>query len=90
MYNQFIVKLHSKASNRFITGHDVQHMSRFFWGQLTDEFKEEAKEKHGRHAFWSFSKFLMECLIDRDLKFIIDLWVHFNQNAKNLFENFYN
>jgi len=88
-YNQFIVKLHSKVSSRFIHGHDVQHMGRFFWGLLTDEFKEEAKEKHGRNAFWSFYKFLKECLINRDLEFIIDLWVHFNQNAKNLFENFY-
>jgi len=31
-YNQFIVKLHSKASSRFITGHDVQHMGRFLGG----------------------------------------------------------
>jgi len=64
-------------------------MGRFFWGLLTEEFKEEAKEKHGRTAFWSFAQFLKHCLINRELDFIIDLWPKFDQNGKNLFENFY-
>jgi len=63
-------------------------MGRYFWGLLSEEFK-EAKARHGRNTFWSFAQFLKDCLINRELDFIIDLWQHFNQNAKILFENFH-
>jgi len=73
-YHKFIIKLQAKVASRFINGHDTQLLGRYFWGLLSEEFKEEAKATHGRNTFWSFAQFMKHRLINRALDYIIDLW----------------
>lgn len=88
-YRQFVVKLQAKVSSRFMTGRDIQNIGNTFWKLLNNQFKEDAKAEQGRNAFWSFARYLKQCLVNNELDVLNDLWSKFDQNGKNLFENMY-
>jgi hypothetical protein len=89
VFKQTIVKLARKASTRFITGYDTQSIGRFFWPFMTNEYKADLKAEQGRQAFWFFAQSIKFCLVNNQLEIILELWTHFDQNGKNLFENLY-
>ena len=89
VYKQAVVKLVEKIAMRFITGHETQSIGRFFWSLLCEEYKDVLKEEKGRQAFWYFAQNVKYFLVNRELGTIYDLWNHFDQNGKNLFETFY-
>jgi hypothetical protein len=89
IYSQVVSKLAHKISTRFITGHDVQAIARFYWPLLNDEYKASLKAQDGRQAFWQFAQTLKFCFINNQSEVIVELWQYFDQNGKNLFENFY-
>jgi hypothetical protein len=89
VYRQLVAKVTQKISTRFITGHDVQAIGRFYWPIMNEEYKSHLKEEHGRQAFWQFSQTLKYCFINNQYEVITELWQYFDQNGKNLVENFY-
>jgi hypothetical protein len=88
-FQQFVAKLQIKSGTRYINGHDVQSIGKFFWALMNEQYKQEKREEQGRNSFWTFAQSLKQCLIGRDLEPVISLWADFDQNGKNLFENFY-
>jgi len=89
VFRQLVVKLSQRVSTRYITGHEVQKICKFFWPLLSEDFKTGARGEHGRQAFWGFAQFLKDCLINNHLDYINDLWPHVDANGKHLFEHFY-
>jgi len=55
----------------------LNNLAGIFGGSYRTNSKKKQKKSTAETPFGLFP-------IDRDLEFIIDLWVHFNQNAKNL------
>jgi len=89
VFDQFVAKLGLKATSRYIDGHSAQKLGKFFWPLLNSDFKEMTRTEHGRQAFWVFAQHLKDCFVKGDFNYISELWYLFDQNAKNLFENFY-
>jgi len=55
---------------------------------MNEDFKDGARNEHGRQAFWNFGQFLKNCLVKKQLEPVFELWAAFDQNGRNLFINF--
>lgn len=88
-YRDFLTKLCTKASNRYIRNQDTQRIGRVFWPLMSVEFKNKQKELYGRNGFWGFAQTLRDCMIKQEIDELFSLYEHFDENGKNLFEYFY-
>ena len=90
VYREVVVRLSCRIANRIIDGQNTQKIGKFFWPFMNELFKTEKRNEDGRQAFWRFAIMLKRCFMEENLDIVYDLWQDFDQNAKNLFENFIN
>lgn len=88
-YHHFIIKLIQKANSRYISVKDIQSIGTCFWGLMSDEFKQNRKQDEKRNAFWNFALFIKDCILNREIDEMFQLWTFFDTNGKNMFENLY-
>ena len=89
IFKEIVARLSEKATSRFITGRDTQKIGRYFWAMVTEEFKQQQRTEYGKEAFWQFALLVKACLVNKDLESIYSLYLTFDQNALNYFENIY-
>lgn len=88
-YHHFIMRIVEKGSSRYISVHDVQSMGSYFWGLMSEDFKQISKNEKRRKAFWNFAQTLKLCITTQNSEALFDLWENFDTNGKNMWENFY-
>lgn len=88
-YRQFVYKLAEQASLHSLNAQDIQRIASIFWEMMDVKFKENRRKSENRKAFWSFAQYIKNCILNRDLDLICDLWLDFNTAGKNFWENFY-